>query len=175
MIGKPLRIYISEDLWKQSKKDTIYGIIKKINTAKEILMMDKEISAGIYVCALEELGKLLLLKNSKIVNGKYVIKYRNEFINHQVKLWKAYNYLQSKNSYECIVLYDEENYSTSDSYAWKKFLSASERVLGIFYSDFSISKKNNKKYEIMKIPKIDRNNLKDAINEFENVIVNFEM
>ena len=145
MIGKPLRIYISEDLWKQSKKDIIDGIIKKINTAKEILMMDKEISAGIYVCALEELGKLLLLKNSKIVNGKYVIKYRNEFINQQVKLWKAYNYLQSKNSYECIILYDEEIYSTSDSYTWKKFLSASERVLGIFYSDFSISKKNNKR------------------------------
>jgi hypothetical protein len=174
LIGKPLRIYISENIWKQSKKDVKDGIIKKINTAKQILTIDKEISAGIYICALEEFGKLLLLRDCKIVNDKYVIKYRNEFVNHQVKLWKAYDYLQHNNSHECIVLDEVDNYSTSSSYAWKKFLAITEGVLGIFYSDFSISKKNNYKYEIMKIPKIDKNNLKDAINEFENVIVNFE-
>ena len=94
MRRKPLRIYLSEEKWNDAKYSIRDGIIKKLAAAKQNLTINKEIAAGIYIYALEELGKLLLLKNSKIVGGKYVINYTNEFINHQVKFGKAFYYLQ---------------------------------------------------------------------------------
>jgi hypothetical protein len=41
------------------------GIYRKLAAARHMIDYDKEIAAGIYVYALEELGKLLVLKKSK--------------------------------------------------------------------------------------------------------------
>ena len=84
------------------------------------ISIDKDIAAGIYVYALEEFGKLLLLKDCKKVDGRYIIKYRNEFVSHRIKFGKAFDYLQNNNSDECIILNNESSY-TSDLYSWKNF------------------------------------------------------
>ena len=84
MKDNPLRIYISKDKWNYSKYTVKHGIVKKLSAAKQNLSIDKDIAAGIYIYALEELGKLLLLKDCKKVNGRYIIKYRNEFVSHQI-------------------------------------------------------------------------------------------
>ena len=175
MRRKPLRIYLSEDKWNDAKYSIREGIIKKLAAAKQNLTINKEIAAGIYIYALEEFGKLLLLKNSKIVGGKYIINYRNEFINHQVKFGKAFDYLQKNNYYECIVLNNLISY-TWDSSSRKRFLVDVEELLGIFNIDFSVTKNNNHhKYDIMNIPNVDDINLKDAINQLKNVIDTFEL
>jgi hypothetical protein len=58
------------------------------------LSIDIDIAAGIYIYALEEFGKLLLLKDCKKVDERYIIKYRDEFVNHRIKSSKAFDYLQ---------------------------------------------------------------------------------
>ena len=178
MKDKPLRIYISKDKWNDAKHTVRDGILKKLSAAKQNLSIDKDIAAGIYVYALEEFGKLLLMKDCKKVDGRYIIKYRNEFVSHRIKFGKAFDYLQNNHSDEYIILNNENNY-TSDLYSWKKFsielIVETEARLGIFYVDFSDLQNNKDKYGIMKIPHVDENKLKGAINELENVVNNFEL
>lgn len=66
-------IHISKETWNEAKRLIKNGIIKKLSAAKQ----NTEIAAGIYIYALEEFGKLLLLKESQTVDGKYIIKYRD--------------------------------------------------------------------------------------------------
>ena len=84
MKGKPRKIYISNNKWNDTKNTVKDGILKKLSAAKQNLSINIDIAAGIYVYALEELGKLSLLKDCKKVNGRYIIKYRNEFVSHQI-------------------------------------------------------------------------------------------
>ena len=176
MKGKPRKIYISNDKWKDAKNTVKDGILKKLSAAKQNLSIDKDIAAGIYVYALEELGKLLLLKDCKKVNGRYIIKYRNEFVSHQIKFGKAFDYLHNNNSDECIILNNESSYA-SDLNSWKNFsielIAETEARLGIFYVDFYDFQNNKDKYDIMKVPNVDENKLKRAINELENVVNDF--
>ena len=176
MKGKPRRIYISQDKWNETKHTIRDGIIKKLSAAKQNLSIDIDIAAGIYIYALEEFGKLLLLKDCKKVDERYIIKYRDEFVNHRIKFSKAFDYLQNNNSDECIVLNDESSY-TYESYSWKIFskelLAEIEARVGIFYIDFTESKNDKYKYDITKIPNIGKNKLKYAINELGSVINNF--
>lgn len=116
------------------------------------------------------------MNECKAVDGKYIIKYRDEFLNHPIKFSKAFDYLQNNGYDECIVLNDEGCF-TSKSFSWKTFpiglLAHTEACLGIFYVDF-IESENNK-YNIMKIPYVDRDKLNNAINKLENVINTFEL
>jgi hypothetical protein len=174
--GKPRRIYISQDKWNETKRTIRDGIIKKLS-AKQNLSIDIDIAAGIYIYALEEFGKLLLLKDCKKVDERYIIKYRDEFVNHLIKFSEAFDYLQNNNSDVCIVLNDESSH-TYESYSWKIFpkelLAEIEARLAIFYIDFTESKNDKDKDDITKIPNIDKNKLNDAINELGSVINNFE-
>ncbi|MGH9980700.1 MAG: hypothetical protein ACRD6U_03995 [Nitrososphaeraceae archaeon] len=70
----PQEIHISKETWNEAKRLIKNGIIKKLSAAKQNIDIDTEIAAGIYIYALEEFGKLLLLKESQIVDGKYLIK-----------------------------------------------------------------------------------------------------
>jgi hypothetical protein len=64
-----------------------------------------------------------------------------------------------------------------ESYSWKIFskdlLAEIEARVGIFYINFTESKNDKDKYDITKIPNIDKNKLKDVINELGSVINNF--
>jgi hypothetical protein len=73
-------------------KDNKNGIIKKLSAAKQNIDIDRD-ATGIYIYALEESGKLLLLKESQTVDGKYLIKYRDVFRSHDFKFNKAFDYL----------------------------------------------------------------------------------
>ena len=176
MPHKPSKIEISEEKWIEAKHIIKNGVQKKLSAAKKNIEIDKEIAAGIYIYALEEFGKLLLLKECKAVDGRYIIIYRDEFLDHGVKFTKAFDYLQDNESSECIVLNDEGGY-TPDSYSWESFtiglLAETTARLGIFYIDYT--KSENDKYDIMKVPKMDENKLKIAINKLEEVINTFEL
>ena len=66
--------------------------------ARHMIDYDKEIAAGIYVYALEELGKLLVLKKSKQKGHRYAVKYSEKFLEHEVKFSTAFGYLQTWSS-----------------------------------------------------------------------------
>jgi hypothetical protein len=55
---------ITEKQWTEMLNITFEGIKRKLNSARILVDHDKEISAGLYTFALEEFGKLLLLKDS---------------------------------------------------------------------------------------------------------------
>ena len=170
-------IHISKETWNESKLLIKNGIIKKLSAAKQNIDIDTEIAAGIYIYALEEFGKLLLLKESQTVVGKYIIKYRDGFRSHDFKFNKAFEYLQNDDGYgRCIILNDDGAF-TPDAFSWRSFtrglVAQTEARLGIFYVDFTKSENDN--YEIMKIPTVDQNKLNEAINKLEEVIDTFEL
>ena len=72
---------------------TFEGIKRKLNSARILVDHDKEISAGLYTFALEEFGKLLLLKDSVRVanNTKRKVIYADEFTNHEKKIRNCNN------------------------------------------------------------------------------------
>ena len=166
-------IYISKETWKEAKRLIKNGKTKKLSTAKQNIYIDSEIAAGIYVYALEEFGKLLLLNESQTVDGKYIIKYRDGFRSQDFKLNKAFDYLLN-NGYGKFMILNNDNLaaSTLDAFSSKSFtielVAQTEARLGIFSIDFTKSENNN--YEIMKIPTVDQNKLNETISKLEEII-----
>lgn len=89
---KPLHIDISEDLWIEMMQNVQNDILQKLNAVKKMKSIDKDIAAGIYVYAVEEFGKLLLLREAPSLNGKRRVKYDKEFVKHEAKIKKAFDY-----------------------------------------------------------------------------------
>ena len=58
-----LVLQISDKLLQDTKDSIKRRIIQKLEVARKLIDFDKEVSAGIYVYAVEELGKLEVLKN----------------------------------------------------------------------------------------------------------------
>jgi hypothetical protein len=59
--SKPQHVDISEHQWQEMMQNLRDGIYPKLKSAKQITAYDKELAAGLYVYAVEEFGKLLLL------------------------------------------------------------------------------------------------------------------
>ena len=167
-------IHISKETWNEAKRLIKNGIIKKLSAAKQNIDIDR-FTAGFYIYTLEEFGKLLLLKESQTVDGKYIIKYRDGFRSHEFKFNKAFDYLQNDGYGRCIILNDDGAF-TPDAFSWRSFtiglVAQTEARLGIFYVDFTEFENDN--YEILKIPTVDKNKLNEAINKLEEIINIFE-
>jgi len=170
---KPHELEIPEEKWIETKYIIREGIRKKLNVAKKLVETDEEVSAGLYIYAIEEFGKLLLLDNSKLKDGKGKINYEKEFVKHEIKFAKAFDYLQERNYNTCIVLNDEGSYSP-ESFSWRSFtiglIPKTEARLSIFYVDFVYTNEDTKNIAIMKNPLIDVKILRKAINELESAI-----
>ena len=63
---KPCEIEISHEKWEETKQMIREGINKKLDASKTLIENDKEVSAGLYIYALEEFGKFLLLDDSNL-------------------------------------------------------------------------------------------------------------
>jgi hypothetical protein len=139
---KPLHINISEDLWIEMMQNVRNGIIRKLNAVREMQSIDKDIAAGIYVYAVEEFGKLLLLREAPLHNGKRKVKYAEEFVIHKVKTEKAFDYFRNNNFHVCMILAQGCPGQTSDVEEgnWDNVIvdleANTEARLSIFYSDF---------------------------------------
>jgi hypothetical protein len=168
---KPVEIQIPIEKWNETKHAIREGIKKKLDAAKKLIETDKEVSAGLYIYVIEEFGKLLLLDNSKLTNGRGKINYQDEFVQHGVKFGKAFDYLQERDYNNCIVLNDEAGFDPK-SFSWRGFtiglLPKTEARLSIFYVDFVYTNDGTEDIEIMKIPVIDIEILRNGINELEN-------
>jgi hypothetical protein len=60
---KPSHVDIPENQWKEMMQNILNGIFHKLNAVKNFLTIDMNIAAGLYIYAVEEFGKLLLLNN----------------------------------------------------------------------------------------------------------------
>jgi hypothetical protein len=99
---KPTEIKLSPEKWDETKRVIREGIKKKLDASKRIIETDKEVSAGLYIYALEEFGKLLLLDKSNLNDGRRIIKYRDQYVNHETKFGIAFDYLQQRDYINCI-------------------------------------------------------------------------
>ena len=171
---KPHEIEITHEKWNETKRIIREGIKKKLDAAKKLIETDREVAAGLYIYAIEEFGKLLLLDNSKLKDGKGIINYRDEFVCHKIKFGKAFDYLQERDYNNCIVLNDEGSFSP-ESFSWRDFsiglIPKTEARLSIFYVDYVYRNEGTNNIDIMKIPLIDVEILRKGINELESAII----
>ena len=152
---------IKEELWKKSIQETLNRIPKLLESAEKLLDNggNEAICSGLYTYAVEEYGKVLLLKQCSPSDGKVKIKYKNGFLNHDEKFKVAAEALPE----ECKIL----SSGLWDSAIWDVDIFDTERVvadfearMAIFYCDFLDSGD-----DIKPVPQVDKARLKKAINK----------
>ena len=157
---------IPENLCKEMMRHIRDGIHRKIRAVRDIQTIDKEIAAGLYVYAVEEFGKLLLLRDTQSLNGKRKVKYDKGFLDHCRKFTKAFDYFQKNGLDACKVLaldFEINDAVLNDVYI--RLLANTEARLTIFYSDFSHD--NNQNIIIEKPPAVDLSILRTATDQLE--------
>jgi hypothetical protein len=102
--NKPSHIDIPANQWKEMMQIVLNGIFRKLNVVKNILPIDMYIVAGLYIYAVEEFRKLLLLKNVNELNGMRRVIYEKEFLSHIKKFKAAFDYFQENKYDACLVL-----------------------------------------------------------------------
>lgn len=146
-------------------QNIVGGIYHKLRVANNLLAIDKDVAAGIYVYAVDEFGKLLLLKNASLQNDVRRVEYRDEFVNHPKT---AFDYFQANGYDACLVI--SEGWFVVRDVAWdiieRRLLAETQSRLSIFYSDFAYDDKQQK-IVIEKRPIVDVNILKRAIDELK--------
>jgi AbiV family abortive infection protein len=168
-------IIITKELRNEMLHYIQKGILKKLKAASKLIEIDKEVSAGLYVYAIEELGKILLVTETKSKDSRYIVTYKDEFVNHKKKFETAFDYLQRNNHGQCIIINNEGSFNAR-GFGWRSFkvglLANTKARLSIFYSDFEYSSNNKKDENIIveKIPNVTKERLENAINELEDVI-----
>lgn len=164
---------IPEQDWIQMLYLTRDGITRKLDSARRLLDIDKDVCAGLYTYALEEFGKIILLSRSEKVanNQKRKIIYADEFTNHEERFPAAFDYLQDNGYEECYVLNNEGSFSAK-SFTWRSFniglLGDFEARMSIFYSDFVYDANQN--IVIQKRPVVETDMLEKAINKLGTVV-----
>jgi hypothetical protein len=164
---RPSHIDIPEEQWKEMMQNVLNGIFQKLTAVKSMQNIDMYIAAGIYIYAVEEFGKLLLLKNASALSGMRRIVYEKEFLSHTRKFKSAFDYFQANKYDSCLVL-SEGDFVPSDV-VWSDYyiglLSNTGARLSVFYSDFAYDKNLNVIIETP--PAIDLGLLQKASSELE--------
>jgi hypothetical protein len=164
---KPSHVDIPENQWKEMMQNILNGIFHKLNAVKNFLTIDMNIAAGLYIYAVEEFGKLLLLNNVNELDGMRRVIYEKEFLSHTKKFRAAFDYFQA-NKYEACLVLSEGDVVPSDvvwSDAIIGLLANTGARLSVFYSDFAYDKNLNVIIETP--PAIDLELLQKASNELE--------
>jgi hypothetical protein len=175
LYNKPSYIDIPEKLWKKMMQHVLDGVFQKLNAVKNMQTIDLYVAAGIYIYAVEEFGKLLLLKNANVLNGIRRVVYEKEFLSHTKKFKAAFDYFQANRYDSCLVL-SEGDVVPSDvvwSDAILGLLANTGARLSVFYSDFVYD--NNQNIIIETPPTIDLDLLQKASNELERASKEFHI
>jgi AbiV family abortive infection protein len=153
---------IEEALWNRITVEALIKAITLADSAERLLQNkgDAAICAGLYMYAVEEYGKFLLLKQYGPSSGKVKVKYKDEFRSHREKFGIAVEHLPR----ECITLrkgpfdpkiFAPKVFDTDDT------ITDCETRQAVFYSDFSESGD-----AIKYIPLVDPKCLEKALSRF---------
>ena len=167
MKTKPDLLPIPEGLWIATMKETQSRILILLDSSERLLRSggDTALCAGLYTYAVEEYGKLMVLKQYKPVSGRVVIKYKNEFRNHMYKFPEATKNLLP----ECLllrqgifdpVIFDPAIFDT------QSVTADFESRMAIFYTDFDDSG-----IKLQSIPSIDNSLLERAIIKLREIVL----
>ena len=90
--------------------------ILQLKVARNVVAIDKDIAAGVYVYAVEEFGKLLLLEKLAVLDGMRRVMYKDGFVNHNKKFKTAFDYFQANGYDACLVI--SEGWFVVSDVAW---------------------------------------------------------
>jgi len=155
---------ISEALWRTMMQETLNGVLALTDSVEKLLNNggDAAICSGLYMFAVEEYGKLLLLKDCTSASGMVRIRYRNGFRSHTAKFGKAIQTLPK----ECVTLhrgvfdrsvFDPEAFDVDE-------IADCETRQTVFYSDFTMDGQY-----IKRPPTVDVNLLKNAVAQLKTI------
>lgn len=164
---------VNDTLMQDAIREIKKGIIRKLDAAKKMIEFDKEIAAGIYVYAVEELGKLEVIKGSSQTGQDYIIDYRSQFKHHDYKFLSALAYLEEKNHPECIYLSKGFSHSFTKVSFRRAIVAETTARVGVFYTDFDYDSKIDSATKVKQIPNVDVDKIKKAIIGLEDVIKNY--
>jgi len=171
MKSKPKMIKISKEIWRQLVVDTLFNTSSLASSSKILLKEnlkenidvkyeDPHVAAGLYLFAIEEYGKALILENYQTSNDEVEIKYSDEFTDHKKKFAKALANLPD----ECKLLHKGGfGKGFGKGFDIDEFASLEKRI-SIFYSDIDEGKKVNI------LPQIDAEELQKCLDKFMEII-----
>ncbi|MGI0016558.1 MAG: hypothetical protein ACREBU_24310 [Nitrososphaera sp.] len=164
--ARPPRIAISSQLRDQMMIHVRDGINHKIDAITKFIDITgyEQICGGLYTYAVEEFGKLLVLKQgTRLPNGDFEIDYKNGFLHHPTKFELAEGVLPN----DCFEIsggsYSRQSYSR-DSYMVPTAADFETR-LTIFNSDFDHSLTR-----IQQPPRVNIALLKNALTIFKQFL-----
>jgi hypothetical protein len=165
----PKRI-ISEELWKQLLQETLNGVIKMLDASNLLLSNggNEAISAGLYTYAVEEYGKILLLKKCVPTNGKVTINYSQIFRDsrHDNKFPSAIKDFENQ-APECIILakgmFDPAIFDLKIFDNTPPIIADFTTRMAIFYCDI------DSKDKIIQVPAVDKSVLTTAIDKLKTI------
>ena len=162
---------ITEELWQSCIQETLDGIWTLLESAERLLESggNEAICAGLYTYAVEEYGKLLLLRQYNASNGKVKIEFRDIFRRHDKKFKVAIEALPP----ECTILhrgafdpevFDPKVFDTED------VITDLEARTSAFYCDFADSGDT-----VKGVPPVEEPLLRKAIDSFRKFVpeINF--
>ena len=164
-MGKPEHKLVTEEAWRKIMPEIVRRSITLLESSEKLLDSNGNgaVCAGLYMYAVEDYGKLLLLKKYQPVNRTVNITYKEEFCKHPVKFNEA---TKSANCLpkDCVNLsrglFDPAIFDTKNTKV------ESEARMAIFYTDF-----NDKGDGIVPIPPVEKNKLKNAIGKLRTIII----
>jgi len=173
MKTKPEEVIITKKIWRDLVVDTLYNVFSLINSSRILLKEnikenrdvkyeDPHVSAALYIFAIEEFGKALILQEYKSVQDEVTIQYKYEFLDHTKKFEKGLKELPA----ECHILHKGNfgaNYGANfdiDEYA------SIEARFDILYSDLNDQKNINI------LPQIDVEKLEIGLEKFSGIAEN---
>jgi hypothetical protein len=166
MRNKPESLEISEELWRELIKEIPNRITLLIDSSESLLNNGgkEAVCAGLYTYAVEEYGKLLLLKKCDPSSGKVNIRYKNGFIDHGEKFREAINQLPHKCTNLRMSVFDPRIFDPQ-IFDTKSVIADLDARVAIFYTDFTDSLS-----QIKSVPPIDKDKLQTAIDELRAII-----
>jgi hypothetical protein len=169
--NKPSLIDISESQFKEMIQYIKDGIFRKLNAVRNMQKIDRDIAGGLYVYAVEEFGKLLLLRDAPSLNGMRKVKYEKGFVKHEMKIKLAFDYFRNNGFEECLVLAQDciKDAEPASDDVVVALAADTEARLSIFYSDFVYDK--NLKPVIESPPYVEPKMLQRANDQLENATI----
>lgn len=171
-------VHVTQELWLELIQRTYDGIVSKINACKKFsdYPEHKTVVAGLYTYAIEEFGKLLILKDCRRLksSNKREIVYGDRFANHDEKFKQANLYLENSNHEKSFLLntpsFSSKSFS-AQSFNVKEVIADQIARLSVFYSDLD---EVGSEYKVTRTSVVNEQALKDAIVDFSNVIEDFK-
>jgi AbiV family abortive infection protein len=156
---------ITEELWKKCIQETLQRVKKLLESAETLLDNggSATICAGLYTYAVEEYGKILLLRKCKPFSEKVKIGFKNGFLCHTKKFSLAINDLPI----DCITLkrgYFDPKIFDPKIFDTKAVIANLKARLGVFYCDFT-----DPGNEIKPVPQVNKKLLKKAIRKLHTI------